>query len=1313
MMSPRRHGFLFFSALLACFVIVHAGIAVPYEISFHSEAVVPPAGQFDLPPTPLDGSNTHCLIQLNESLARGQRAALAAAGVELLVYLPDRAYVASVRAGVTAAELSARGVRHASPMLAKYKLHPRVVGREFSSWSALPDGRRILAVEIMPDVTLDDAAAIITGIGGEAGHRFEAVHTLLVAIDESRVEELADLDAVLFVNEAPPPLDMVNDVVRTRLHVNEIQAAPYNLNGDSVTILVYDGGMVDNTHPDFGDRVTWNETASIADHPTHVAGTVGGDGSQASGTYRGIAPAARIISGQYDACIPYCLYDSPNDFEEDYTRARTEYGVELTTNSIGANIDPNGYPCDWFGDYEMTSRLLDQMTRSTADQPLIMFFAAGNERNGTNCGATSYRCMSVPAGAKNIISVGATTGTDAVASFSSFGPTDDGRLKPEICATGVGVTSCSPGPSYGYQEMSGTSMATPAAAGTGCLILQQWHRLFPGAPDPLPETMKAILINSTTDIGTAGPDFQTGFGLVNGLQAVQNLLAGGVLESALEIGEQFEHAFTVPAGLSELNVSLAWSDFPAGGNVIPTLVNDLDLRLIDPEGTPHEPWLMRHHNPGAPVTHGRDSVNVCEKVTVTDPISGTWTLRVSGTLNSGDSQTFGLSANAPLMASWATITGQLRQTGTGDGIAGRVMIVGGSQTANTDAEGNYVLSVRADASYTIRAISYGYVPHDTLRNVSAGNLQVNFSLALAANGTISGYAGNQLGAPLPGTTITFRFPMAQIPPASSDAAGFYTATLPGANFYDVTADYAGHTVAERVFVSESGTTTLNLIINDSRFGPAGPDDYGYYAYEAGDPGASAAYDWLEISPTLGGPGTAVTGTGNDWQTLVNAPFPIRFYGQDYTQLAVGADGWVKPGAEAGGTLYRNVGIPAADEPNGMICVFWDDLYPNHPQQGGDVSYYHDSAGGRFIVEYNTVPHYAPPESTVTAQIVFYSTTVRPTLSGDNEFQLQYRALNYHGPGSDVDADATVGIENADGTNGIQIVYDGTYDAACFELEAEYALRFTTGAMATVEGQLVMIPPVADITAAVIQIGARTVHPSADGSYSADSVIAGVQTITASYAGYETGQQEYVVIPEGGTVQADFELYRLDPALNLSGEYRSATQTIALWWEQPQWGGGALDDLTGYRIMLGEQGEIATIADTSFTYSVEESGEYDFWIVAVYDGGAADSSNHVRVTVSLATNPMESAIPETFYLSQNFPNPFNPTTLIEYGLAHAAEVSLTVYDVLGRTVAVLQDGSQAAGIYRVAFDARRLGSGVYFYRIKAGGFEQIRKMLLIR
>jgi hypothetical protein len=93
----------------------------------------------------------------------------------------------------------------------------------------------------------------------------------------------------------------------------------------------------------------------------------------------------------------------------------------------------------------------------------------------------------------------------------------------------------------------------------------------------------------------------------------------------------------------------------------------------------------------------------------------------------------------------------------------------------------------------------------------------------------------------------------------------------------------------------------------------------------------------------------------------------------------------------------------------------------------------------------------------------------------------------------------------------------------------------------------------------------------------------------------------------------------------------------------------------------------------------------------------------------------NGLPGHFALYQNYPNPFNPTTLIQYslpvGTRHA--VSLRVYDLLGREVAVLVDEQKVPGSYSVAFNARGFASGVYFYRLRAGGFVETRKLILLR
>jgi FG-GAP repeat. len=93
--------------------------------------------------------------------------------------------------------------------------------------------------------------------------------------------------------------------------------------------------------------------------------------------------------------------------------------------------------------------------------------------------------------------------------------------------------------------------------------------------------------------------------------------------------------------------------------------------------------------------------------------------------------------------------------------------------------------------------------------------------------------------------------------------------------------------------------------------------------------------------------------------------------------------------------------------------------------------------------------------------------------------------------------------------------------------------------------------------------------------------------------------------------------------------------------------------------------------------------------------------------------VEAGVPRTFELSQNYPNPFNPSTVISYQLPVVSEVSLKVYDLLGREVATLVNQRQEAGRYQVVFDASRLASGVYFYRLQAGAFVETRKMMVVR
>jgi hypothetical protein len=96
-----------------------------------------------------------------------------------------------------------------------------------------------------------------------------------------------------------------------------------------------------------------------------------------------------------------------------------------------------------------------------------------------------------------------------------------------------------------------------------------------------------------------------------------------------------------------------------------------------------------------------------------------------------------------------------------------------------------------------------------------------------------------------------------------------------------------------------------------------------------------------------------------------------------------------------------------------------------------------------------------------------------------------------------------------------------------------------------------------------------------------------------------------------------------------------------------------------------------------------------------------------------TNDLPNGLPKAFRLEQNYPNPFNPTTNIVYNVPEQSHVTMKVFDVLGREVAVVIDQLQSAGRYKAVFDASALTSGVYFYRLTAGSYVQTNRMLLLR
>ncbi len=579
-------------------------------------------------------------------------ARLARHGLTLGGYVPEHAFLAALHPGADPDTLASLGVVWLGPLLPADRVAPALAGGMIPTHARLDGGAAALFVEFHPDVPLGAGIARAReGADARLLAEVQALNAGVFAVAADRIPDLAALTAVKWVEPASPRFADLNNEVRRVIGADSAQAPPIALSGDGVTVLVYDGGLVCATHADLAPRVVNGEGGVAATHATHVAGTLGGSGGSSGGLYRGVAPAVGIVSYRYAGCDPVCLYNNPQDLADDYGEAIAVHAADFATNSIGANIVANGYDCDFLGDYEHTARLIDAIAAGALGRPFLSFWAAGNERAGSAVCGSSYYTMGVPAGAKSAIVVGAVASdTQEIASFSSLGPVDDGRMRPDLVAPGCeiggdhGVTSTRS--CIGHTVYCGTSMATPAAAGAAALVHERLASVQRG-PLTLPAATKAILACSAIDVGNAGPDYTSGYGLVDVVAAVGIADQGMIVEESVAHGETVSRRIDVPAGRTRLRAVLAWDDPPGEPLVLPSLVNDLDLRLVDPAGGVHLPFVLDPLFPEREAARGTNQRDPSEMVEVIAPIPGRWRLDVIGVTVPAGPQTFALVADAP------------------------------------------------------------------------------------------------------------------------------------------------------------------------------------------------------------------------------------------------------------------------------------------------------------------------------------------------------------------------------------------------------------------------------------------------------------------------------------------------------------------------------------------------------------------------------------------------------------------------------------------------------------------------------------------
>jgi len=442
---------------------------------------------------------------------------------------------------------------------------------------------------------------------------------------------------------APVPiLELMNNEARGHMGIDTVEDFFITgLNGSGQTIAVGDSGL-DDDHGDFSGRVSGLDSVTPGDpstadpsdgHGTHVACTVLGSGMRSSGTYQGVAPEANLY---FQA------------MEDDDTGALYSIGINSMLNeayNAGARIHTNSWGSPTGGEYTTSSEDADDRV-STWDQywqyqGMTVLFAAGNERDDG---------ISSPGTAKNVITIGGhvnrySGAPDDMYYWSSRGPTDDGRIKPDLVGPGDYVRSCksqeasSASGSWDnnwYLEYSGTSMSTPAVAGAAVLV-REYLMEIAGRPAPQAALIKALLILGAEDMGTRDiPNNNEGWGRVNLVNSLIPESDVGIFvddRSRLSSGQVSSYSFDITRSGEPLKVVLAWSDYPGSSSSSTQLRNDLDLEITNPNGQLYKGNVFTN---GQSVVNGdKDSKNNVEVMLVDNAMIGTWTVRVRDSSHGG------------------------------------------------------------------------------------------------------------------------------------------------------------------------------------------------------------------------------------------------------------------------------------------------------------------------------------------------------------------------------------------------------------------------------------------------------------------------------------------------------------------------------------------------------------------------------------------------------------------------------------------------------------------------------------------------------
>jgi len=609
----------------------------------------------------------YILVQTTHPLNREEKSQLAEAGASILEYVPQDTYLCHFPPSDLGRVRALKFVSWTGPYDKGFKLHPALIGLERKGTV-----RSLFEVSVRPHATLDATPKVVDVIlhrNLKASDVLEKIaeaaqvspdliqvarNKVRLTVKARQLDALANVDGVRTVEEVRPR-KLLNNVARKILGAPVVGAANPPFFGQGQVVAVadtgFDRGSTTDTHPAFIGRVQKlyplgrpNDTSDTDGHGTHVCGSVLGNGTSAilNLSIQGTAPEAKLVM-QSVLDSGGGLGGLPADLNDLFTAPYNSDGARIHSNSWGSTIGD--------GSYDSQASEVDDFVWNHRD--MLICFAAGNAgADASSRGVIDNGSLTPPGTAKNCLTVGATenmrpdfnltygggfgfpadpiasdlvaNNAEGMAAFSSRGPTQDGRCKPDVVAPGTAILStrsrlatgtgwqASNDPLYFFD--GGTSMATPLVAGCVALV-REYLAKTQARNNPSAALLKALIINAAhnitgqyvpPEVGTI-PDNSEGFGRVNVGEVVAPTGQVKFWDEGdgkqLDTGEEEARTVTVAAANQTIKATLVWTD-PAGSG----LQNDLDLILRAANGT------EQHGNVPANST-SFDRVNNVEQVT--------------------------------------------------------------------------------------------------------------------------------------------------------------------------------------------------------------------------------------------------------------------------------------------------------------------------------------------------------------------------------------------------------------------------------------------------------------------------------------------------------------------------------------------------------------------------------------------------------------------------------------------------------------------------------------------------------------------------